>query len=113
MSVGIDDYMTVTEASEAAGLSRPHIAKLCREGRIPGVRTAGKIYLIPSSWAESFLEDRERTVSIKEAAEKAGVTRGGVIFAVKTGKLVKAGRRITKESFDGWMEARGRRGTKE
>ena len=42
------DYMTSVEAGQKWNLSKRRVAILCAEGRIPGVKKKGHIWLIPN-----------------------------------------------------------------
>ena len=43
----MNDYMTTKEAAEKWGISQRQVQNHCRLGRIPGVKTVGKSYLLP------------------------------------------------------------------
>lgn len=43
----MEGYITTKEAAEKWGISQRQVQKHCKEGRINGVVSAGKAYLIP------------------------------------------------------------------
>lgn len=43
----MEGYITTKEAAKKWGISQRQVQKHCKEGRIPGVVSAGKSYLIP------------------------------------------------------------------
>ncbi|OUO94831.1 hypothetical protein B5F39_02895 [Cloacibacillus sp. An23] len=88
------------------GLSQGHISKMCRNGKIPGAILIGNSYAIPLEWADAAVRLKETTVSINEAAELAGVTRGAIMLAAKEGRLVKIQHRITRDSLARYIERR-------
>lgn len=45
----MEGYITTKEAAEKWGISQRQVQNHCKEGRIPGVVSAGKAYLIPST----------------------------------------------------------------
>lgn len=50
----IKDYLTITDAVPVLQLQRHHIARLCREGKLPGAVKMGTEWLIPRTSAEAY-----------------------------------------------------------
>lgn len=50
----IETYVGTREAAELAGLAQSHVRLLCNTGRIEGARKAGRDWMVPRSWAETF-----------------------------------------------------------
>lgn len=50
----ITSYILITEAVTVMGVQRHHIARLCREGKLPGAVKMGENWLIPRASAEAY-----------------------------------------------------------
>ncbi len=50
----ITSYIPITEAVTVMGVQRHHIARLCREGKLPGAVKMGTEWLIPRTSAEGY-----------------------------------------------------------
>ena len=98
--------ISVAEAARITGLSTRQVSHLCQIGRIEGAQLVGKTYIIPEEWAVDLAAIREATVSIKEAAEQAGVSRIAIAQAARSGRLDKVGSRITRDSLNRYIEKR-------
>lgn len=44
---------TAPEAAKLRGVNRQRVCALARQGRIPGARKVGGVWLIPLKWAEA------------------------------------------------------------
>lgn len=98
--------ISVAEAAKITGLSTRQISHLCQIGKVEGAQLVGKTYIIPETWADDLAAIREATVSIKEAAEQAGVSRIAIAQAARNGRLEKIGSRIVKDSLARYIEKR-------
>lgn len=68
------ELITVPEAARRLGLSRSRIAKLAKDGRIPGAKKYGRQYLIPAgATIEALPPGRpSRAIEIPRAKGKKG-----------------------------------------
>jgi len=70
----ITSYIPITEAVAVMGVQRHHIARLCREGKLPGAVKIGTEWLIPRTSAEAYQPGPQGFAAHPEnARRKAGV----------------------------------------
>ncbi len=51
----ITEYVTVMEACQIMGIQRQHIARLCRQGKLPGAQKMCGNWVIPRESAEQYI----------------------------------------------------------
>ena len=100
------NIITLAKAAEITGLTAEYLSRLCRTGKIDNAVMIGKAYVIPRQWAENLAAQKKDTFSVRDAADLAGVSAQAIYLAVATGKLTKAGRRITKNSLHKYIADR-------
>lgn len=98
--------ISTKEAAEITGLTPQHVSNLCKCNKIAGAMRVGRAYVIPIIWAKEIAEFNKKTVSIKEAAAQADVSRIAIVQAAQNGKIVKINSRITKDSLAVYIERR-------
>ena len=50
----LEEYLTTAEAAEMMGLTRQHVAFLCKSGELPGARKRGNTWLIPRDSVKTY-----------------------------------------------------------
>ncbi len=66
----MDDTMLVKDAAALWGISERQIAKLCKEGKIPGAKKSGKSWMIPAD-SKKPSDNRVKTGAYKKTAPAA------------------------------------------
>jgi len=83
-------YVSLAEAAEMLGISRPYVRKFLRSGilssRVPGTHEYGNRYLIPLSELET-LKPKLELINLSEASRKYNVTREDTRQLLKTHTL--------------------------
>lgn len=100
------DLISTVDAAKITGYTQQYISSLCQQGKVPGAVQIARTYVIPREWAVGIAALNAVTVSVKEAAERAGVTRMAITQAVKANRLKKINRRITIDSLNEYIEKR-------
>jgi excisionase family DNA binding protein len=75
LAAGSDPMLTTTEAADLLGVSRPHVTKLLKSGKL-AYRKTGNRHLVPASALQRFKDERDRKRTALEhlATHRRGVT---------------------------------------
>ena len=65
MNLGIDEYITSSEAAQLINKAPSMIARLCQTEKLPGAKKIGKTWLIPRESVLNYSPERGRPKSHK------------------------------------------------
>jgi predicted DNA-binding transcriptional regulator AlpA len=112
--------LTVSQAARETGLDRTYISRLCRDGTLPS-RLVGNAHVILEQPFRDWLRLHSRTrtaalrkgeLSVGQAAERAGTSRGYLRLLCRTGALpcreTSGGYAIEEAGFERWRKERGK-----
>jgi len=80
------DLLTVRQTADALETFPASVMRWARNGDIPSVDIAGKMF-IPADFVAGVLAMFAETLSTSEVAEELGITTQGVIYHVRKGNL--------------------------
>lgn len=75
LAAGSDPMLTTTEAAEFLGVSRPHLTKLLKTGKL-AYRKKGNRHLVPTSAVQRFKAERDRKLRVLDAMAEAEADLG-------------------------------------
>ncbi len=75
LAAGNDPMLTTTEAAEFLGVSRPHLTKLLKTGKL-AYRKKGNRHLVPISAIQRFKAERDRKLRALDAIAEAEADLG-------------------------------------
>lgn len=68
-SLLIEDYISIAEASKLFGHDRNFWARLCQQGKLPGARKIGRIWVIPKESAQNYIPGPKGFAAVKKRAD--------------------------------------------
>jgi excisionase family DNA binding protein len=75
LATGSDPMLTTTEAADFLGVSRPHVTKLLKTGKL-AYRKKGNRHLVPASALERFKAERDRKLGVLDAMAESEADLG-------------------------------------
>lgn len=75
LAAGSDPMLTTTEAADFLGVSRPHVTKLLKSGKL-AYRKTGNRHLVPASALQRFKAERDRKLAALDAMTDAEAELG-------------------------------------
>ena len=89
--MGVYNYLTIAEVAQKINLSKNHVTRLCREGRLEGAVKVGRAWLIPNEAVEAYSKDNSKFIQawgrrrLKQAIENAREYGKAWMFRVAVG----------------------------
>ena len=69
----LDDYISLSEAAKLFGHHKNFWARLCQQGKLPGARKMGRMWVVPRESAQNYTPGPQGFAAVKKRAEEAAV----------------------------------------